>query len=415
MGGWRRGENPLLSEMKLPGRASATRPVLKRFTNRPPGLLSRRFPGELPSVPQRKTSGFNAPAPPTRRVTLAEVAQAAGVSSSAASLALRDSPEIGHSTRLRVQAVAESLGYRPNPMAVGMAHRRQTAKAKPVAAALAWLNAWPVPMEMRRHREFELYWKGACRTAENFGYRVEEFVVSEKMPLQRVDSILFARNIRGILIPPQQGNPPIWEKVRWKNFSTVCISRRLDPPFAHVVTSAQAANAMLAFDRMRALGYERIAFLGPPARQRMWGAGFALAQAELPPERQIPPFLMSAADSAETLEALRKWIDEYRPEAILTEERTLPTMLKRLGLRVPEDIALAATSVLDEPGIDAGIYQNSEEIGRVAALTLISLIHEHDCGMPSIHREILIKGDWVDGGSLPPRPRGRSPHQESFT
>lgn len=319
-------------------------------------------------------------------------------------MALRNSQEISPSTRERVKKAAEALGYRPNPLAVGMAHFRQNSKVKPVAAAMAWLNAWPESRAMRRLREFDLYWQGAGRTAENFGYRLEEFVVSERLPLPRIENILLTRNIRGILIPPQRGAAPIWDKIRWENFSVVSISRRTEPPFPHVVTSAQANNAMLAFDRMRGLGYKRIAFAGPLARQRMWGAGFALAQAEMPPGSHIPPFLVPGEEFANSGQKLREWIQRYEPDAILTEYQALPDLLQRIGIRVPEDIGLAATSVLDEPEIDAGIYQNSEEIGRVAALTLISLIHDHDRGMPRIHREILVKGKWLDGKSLPPRP-----------
>lgn len=345
---------------------------------------------------------MNFPEAPDRLITLRDVARQVGLSNSAVSMALRNSPEIGLATREKIQAVAASMGYRPNPLAVGMAHFRRDSKVKPIAAALAWLNTWPKPEGMRRFREFDLYWQGASRSAENSGYRLEEFVVSEKMPLQRIQNILLARNIRGILIPPQQGTAVDWNEMQWENFSTVCISRRTEPLFAHFVTSAQAANAMLAFDRMRALGYLRVAFAGPLARQRMWGAGFGWAQYELPPDLRIPPFLIPEAELPNAGKRLQAWVKKHRPDAILTEYKILPELLKKIGIRIPEDIGLAATSVLDEP-IDAGIYQSSEEIGRVSALTLISLINDYDRGIPKIYREILVKGKWIDGSSLPAR------------
>ena len=61
-----------------------------------------------------------------------------------------------------------------------------------------------------------------------------------------------------------------------------------------------------------------------------------------------------------------------------------------------EKIGLAGVTVLDLP-IDAGIYQNPEEIGRVATLVLISLINDNDLGAARIPREILINGTWVTG------------------
>jgi DNA-binding LacI/PurR family transcriptional regulator len=52
---------------------------------------------------------------------------------------------------------------------------------------------------------------------------------------------------------------------------------------------------------------------------------------------------------------------------------------------------------------DAGIYQNSDEIGKTAVQLLISLIHLNERGIPAIPREVLIKGRWVDGSTLPAR------------
>ncbi|HAO77501.1 MAG TPA: hypothetical protein DCQ92_00730 [Verrucomicrobia subdivision 3 bacterium] len=67
---------------------------------------------------------------------------------------------------------------------------------------------------------------------------------------------------------------------------------------------------------------------------------------------------------------------------------------------MPEDIGLAALSILDG-NADAGIDQNSDEIGKVAIQLLISLINHNECGIPKICREVLIEGQWVNGTTLP--------------
>jgi len=36
-------------------------------------------------------------------------------------------------------------------------------------------------------------------------------------------------------------------------------------------------------------------------------------------------------------------------------------------------------------------------------LMLVSLIHDNARGIPSINRELLVKGKWVDGSMLPRR------------
>jgi urease gamma subunit len=75
-------------------------------------------------------------------------------------------------------------------------------------------------------------------------------------------------------------------------------------------------------------------------------------------------------------------------------------MLRKEKLSVPEDIALAATTILDT-NVNAGIDQHPEEIGRVGFLMLNSLINDGSRGIPKIFRQILVEGSWVDGSSLP--------------
>jgi LacI family transcriptional regulator len=96
----------------------------------------------------------------------------------------------------------------------------------------------------------------------------------------------------------------------------------------------------------------------------------------------------------------KQWLDKNKPDAILTPDNRVVPTLEDLKLRIPRDIAVAATTVFDIP-VDAGINQNSEEIGRVAVETLISLMNSNDRGKPAVPRRILIKGTWMDGSSLP--------------
>jgi LacI family transcriptional regulator len=107
-------------------------------------------------------------------------------------------------------------------------------------------------------------------------------------------------------------------------------------------------------------------------------------------------------DNKETLEHLVSWLERWKPDAILTEQAAVLPLLKKAGRRVPKDVGVAGLNVLDLP-YDAGIYQNPEEIGRVATLVAISLLNDNDRGIPAIQREILVKGKWVDGASLPQR------------
>jgi DNA-binding LacI/PurR family transcriptional regulator len=116
---------------------------------------------------------------------------------------------------------------------------------------------------------------------------------------------------------------------------------------------------------------------------------------------RVPPFLFSKETPEQNQQPqFKQWLKSANPDAILTDSSAIPAMLEKAGRRVPEDIGLAATNVRDM-SVDAGIDQNPEEIGRVTTLALVSLIHDNDLGIPEFVREILVRGKWVDGKSLP--------------
>lgn len=294
------------------------------------------------------------------------------------------------------------MGYSPDPMLSALANYRLANQDKPIQASLAWINAWDRPEKLRSYRVFELYWQGALRTAHSFGYHLEEFRLAD-IPLKRLEQILLARNIKGILIPPDRTTNVNWDGFDWSHFSIVRLGHSQKKPTLHVVTSAQMQNSMMAFNKIREKGYKRIGFVGENVDAETFGAGFFWAQQQLPMREQLPHLLIDRSTSVRSWgKALEEWINQNQPDAIYTRYAELPELLNNLGYRIPEDIALAATCIADTP-IDAGIDQNSEEIGRAGVLALISHINGSENGVPDILHEYLIQGKWVDGSMLPDR------------
>jgi DNA-binding LacI/PurR family transcriptional regulator len=105
---------------------------------------------------------------------------------------------------------------------------------------------------------------------------------------------------------------------------------------------------------------------------------------------------------AQARKKLKQWMEKHRPDAILTSVPQIPELVRALGYRIPEDVAVAGTSIYDVP-VDAGINQNPEMIGRIAVETLVGQIHVNDRGEPSAPCRILVESHWQDGKSLPRR------------
>ena len=339
-----------------------------------------------------------------KRVTLRDIAQELGVSHVTVSKALRNQSGASEELKAKILKKAEEMGYAPDPMLAALSHYRRTSTTKPVQAALAWLNTWSPPDELRRFREFDLYWEGAAYSAQRFGYQLEEFNLAE-IPLRRLETILKTRNIQGILLPP----PPFGyltdtlKQLDWSGFVIVRFGHGTAVPKSHYVTSAQMMNTMLAFERAHQLGYHRIGFVCEYWQTRFFSVGFSWAQKKIPREQRLPELLLNAADDTEhQLDMLKEWVQETKPDAILTDKAEVPGMLKNLGYRIPEDIGLATTSIHDTP-IDAGIDQRPYEIGRAAVRILTALIAERSFGIPDCRNETLIEGQWMDGSMMPRR------------
>jgi len=351
-------------------------------------------------------------------ITQKDLARVLGLSHGSVSKALKNDPEIAEPTRKRVQATARKMGYQPNPMAAGLAEFKRNSKTVPVNAALAWINFWPDPRKLRSYREFDCYWRGARACAEKCGYQLTEFNCTGSMTPKRLETVLMARGIHGILLPPHQA-PIDWGDFQWENFSAVRFGRSLPSPRAYVVTTDQVTNGLIAFDAIQERGYQRIGLVTLRRRgsecvdavsrqneikDRRWlvEAGFLMAQSELEEQLRLPILFMDVRNPGGNQRELESWLSRHKPDAVMSDHANLPEMLRKAGYRVPEDIGLAANSILDG-NADAGIDQNPEEIGRVAVLVLNSLLRDNFQGEPEIFRQILVEGKWVDGSSLPRR------------
>ncbi|MEO7101226.1 MAG: LacI family DNA-binding transcriptional regulator [Luteolibacter sp.] len=343
---------------------------------------------------------------PNQNITQRDIARASGVSNATVSLALRNSELLTKERCQEIQDIAQRMGYRPNPAAAELSRHKKNSKVAPTHAALAWINAWQPAEKLRSYRQFDFYWKGAEEAARKLGYHLEEFQLNNAVTPDRLHRILDARGIRGILLPP---HPPQneWTEFPWDCYSIVRFGRSLKNPASHIVSSDQVSNAMVAFARMRDLGYKRIGFM-TNEDEMAWKAGhlseagFLMAQRMVPTRERIPICVVGELSNSGRAQLVAEWVRKHRIDAILSDSSQCPEILTKAHLRVPDDIGLACTNILDIP-ITAGINQNPAEIGRAGLLMLHSLITDNARGIPPMLTQMLVQGTWIDGGCLPPK------------
>lgn len=343
------------------------------------------------------------------RVTHKDIAKKLGVSKTTVSMALHDSHRISLKRRREIQRVAKEMGYVPDPFLSGLAaHSRGRAPAKN-HGVLAWVNHWENPGHLRSFKEFNAYFQGASEAATRFGYRLDDIRWELGCSPKRFERILLARGIEGILVPPHHELLD-WKDFDWNKFSVIRFGMSVQNPDSNQVTSDVFRAMVMAFKKMHEYGYRRIGFIvNKEFNQRLGGnflSGYYYAQTLLKLKPALPPLLTfltirDADELAKQKAALQQWLTRHKPDAVLAAEIEIPDMIRGLGYHIPQDIAVAGTTVLDIP-VDAGIDQCPEGIGRIAVEMLIKQINVSERGEPRDPCRILIESRWKDGNSLPP-------------
>jgi len=329
-----------------------------------------------------------------------------GVSHVTVSYALRGVPRVSPALRDRICEEARKMGYRPDPMLQALSTYRRTSREANIQSALAWLCCWDPPEQMHTRKEFHAYWLGVKHVAEKHGYRLERLVPNERLSVSRIQQIMQARSIRGVLIPPPQSTfSQDLSAFDWSKFAVVKFGHAFDKLRVNLVTSAHTYNAALAIRKMTERGYRRVGFVSSEysIRRTLFLSGVLLAQTDLAERDRVPFLSLPEAEVKNgASERLRAWVEKEKPDAILSNLSEVPAMIRKAGYDIPGAIGFAALSVHDGNS-DAGIDQKPFEVGKAACELVVSLIMYGSWGYPEAPREVLIEGAWVDGSMLPAR------------
>ncbi|ASN51215.1 MULTISPECIES: LacI family DNA-binding transcriptional regulator [Sinomonas] len=294
-----------------------------------------------------------------KSVTILDVAARAGVSKSAASLALRGTGYVSEAKRRAVLEAAAELGYRPNAAARAMG----SARSGTVGLILDDLrNPWFVPAV--EGLSDGLHAAGLSPLLGD--WRLEGAALAERFLELRVEGLVLVGTLDGAesALPALGGLPAVQVG-----------SPLAQVPGAAVVTNDDAEGARRVVRHLAALGHRRIAHLSAPgtpvgeARQ----AGFEDEARRAGIEAStVPGGLTEEAGRRAALEALRK---DPRPTALFAVNDMAAfgalSAAEELGLGVPGDVSLAGYDDTPAARLRAvgltSVDNASREAGRVAA------------------------------------------------
>lgn len=278
------------------------------------------------------------------KVSIKDIAQAAGVSHSTVSRALSNSPLIPESTRRRIQRIAQKMGYAPNAIARGLVTRR----TQTIGVIVTTIED-PFVAEVVR---------GIEEIAADHSYRVflgtshndpmREVNLVRALREWRVDGVIVASSRVGAVYQPllkEIGAPIVLINNQKQSKQTARAKKAAVDIHSVAVDDTQGGELATRF--LISQGHRVICYLGGPAdyaanRNRWAGYQRALAEANIAYDEALVLPGTGRVDSGEL--ALQFLARSPAPTAIFCYNDVTATgalsALKRRGLRVPEDVSL---------------------------------------------------------------------------
>lgn len=338
--------------------------------------------------------------PPTVR----SLARSLGLSPATISNALGGRGRVSSKTLRRVQEAARAAGYWRNPLAGNLMselRRSRSGTFHGVLAALELLEPERPPHGPFHHEILA----GARAKASELGYELQEFAVGQALTLARLDSILLARGISGILLLPKWRSPDT-TALSWQRYAGVYTDCNEGEPCLHCVCCNHYCSMLHVLERLWRLGYRRPGLCVEADRDghvlRRWSAAFWAFQQSRPSEG-LPPPLFAARGEQDRFAA---WFAENRPDVVLSPFTDALDWLEAAGVRVPEACGFFCLNLLYGSRVTAGLDRHPRELGRRSVESLVALVQRSEFGAPKNPTSMTLSASWVDGPTLLDRSGG---------
>jgi LacI family transcriptional regulator len=158
-------------------------------------------------------------------ITMRDIAKHAGVGHTTVHLALKDDPSISKATRDRVKAIAEELGYRPNPLLAAYQSSIRSRKETKYQATLAWVQ--DSDFTTLKTDEKRPFYEAAVKRADVLGFRIDRFQL-DKMPEEggqeqvlSLCRVMQSRGIFGVLLASWAHHG--YARMEWPGMTVVCL------------------------------------------------------------------------------------------------------------------------------------------------------------------------------------------------
>lgn len=308
------------------------------------------------------------------RVTVVDIAHAAGVSKSTVSLVLQSSPLVNEATRARVNAAIRELGYVYNRGAANL--RQSNAKSRIVGIVVNDLtNGFFAELAV-----------GVDTVVQSAGFVQFLANTGESVGRQReVVASMREHGISGLIVSPARGTEAAdFKALTDAGIPVVLVVRNVPGARVSSLVSDNHAGSFAAVEHLAELGHRRIAFLGgfPDTAifaERLGGYRDGMARAGLVPDPDL--VIGSAPSRAGGVEAIER--------ALLIADK--PTAAVCFNDAVAFGVCDGLRARRREPGADFAVVGFDDVIEAKTAVPALTTVSVEPQGMGRQAAELLLK------------------------
>ena len=331
--------------------------------------------------------------------TLRSIAKALRLSTATVSTALSGQGRMSAETRRRVVQAAQAAGYRHNPLAATLMSEVRRSRGQVFRGVLAAVDLFEPerPPHGPFHRELV---EGARARAEQLGFKLTEFYAGrDHLTVGRLDSMLRARGIHGVLLLPAW-NAPDWSQLDWSRYAGIYTDYNVGTPVLHCVCCNHYRSLMLTLAQLVERGYRRPGlFLERGRNERIhyrWGAAFHAFQQSHPVRSPVPPLFSVTLGREE----FTRWFRRNRPDVVISHHTETIDWMESCGARVPDTHGFVCLNLLYKNRPCAGLDQQPRQLGARSVEMLIAQLQRNERGVPEWPTTTTIPARWVEGPTL---------------
>ena len=328
-----------------------------------------------------------------KRVTIKDVAQAAGVSTQTVSRVMNKFSYVSEETRQHVEAVVEELGYRPSTLARSLIQQRSYTLGV-VTFGLKYIG----PSRTLN---------GVADKADDLGYMLLMKEL-DSLNINRIDDVidsLLARQVDGILwVAPEIGDNHAWVDQRLEKFPVPVLFIAMQPRnnIASIATD-NYQGAVMATQHLLDCERKKIGHISGPLgwweadeRKRGWrdtleAAGFDAS------EKYCTEGNWSSASGEQAFSQLFEAFPDMDAVFVGNDQMALSVLREALrrGVRVPEQLAVVGFDNLAEsayfyPSLTT-ISQDLQLLGEQAVQYIVEMIQARQENRPVIAQSRFIQ------------------------